>query len=108
MLDLEVLVLELLAEDGLATHAVAHCKVTALDHEIGDDAVEGASLVAEFFAGISNALIAEAEMEEILNCPRNNLTIKAHQNTTSLDAIDFNVEIYLMSHLRLAERNRKK
>ena len=38
---LEVLVGELLAVDGLAAGAVAAGEVTSLEHELGDDAVEG-------------------------------------------------------------------
>ena len=58
MLQLEVLVGELLAVDGLATGAVATGEVTALEHELGDDAVEGRALVAE-------ALLAGAEGAEV-------------------------------------------
>lgn len=36
----EVLVLELVAVDGLATGAVAGGEVASLTHEVGDDAVE--------------------------------------------------------------------
>jgi hypothetical protein len=45
--------------DGLAAAAVAFGEVAALDHEVGDDAVEGASLVAE-------ALLPRAERAEVL------------------------------------------
>lgn len=40
MLQLEVLIGELLAIDGLATSSVAPCEVAALDHEVLDDTVE--------------------------------------------------------------------
>lgn len=58
MLELEVLVSELLAVDGLAAGTVAAGKVTTLAHEVGDDAVEGAALVAE-------ALLAGAQSTEV-------------------------------------------
>jgi len=45
MLQLEVLVGELLAPDGLAASAVATGKVTTLKHEVGNDTVELAALV---------------------------------------------------------------
>lgn len=52
----EVLVGELLAVNGLAASAVVVCKVAALQHEVGDDAVEGGALVTEsFFAGTQRA-----------------------------------------------------
>ncbi len=40
MLQLEVLILKLVAIDGLATSAVVVGEVTTLAHELGDDAVE--------------------------------------------------------------------
>lgn len=45
----EVLVGELLAVDGLATSAVVVREVAALQHEVGDDTVEGGALVTEAF-----------------------------------------------------------
>lgn len=58
MLLLEVLISELLAVDGLATGAVAAGEVTALNHELGDDAVEGAALEVEGLARAASALLA--------------------------------------------------
>ena len=45
MLNFEVLVVEPVTVNGLATGAVALCEVTALDHEIRDDAVEAGAFV---------------------------------------------------------------
>ena len=59
MLQTEVLVLELVAVDGLAPGAVAGSEVSSLAHEVGDDAVEGGALVAE-------ALLSGAESTEVL------------------------------------------
>lgn len=56
----EVLVLELVAVDGLASGAVVVGEVTALAHEVGDDAVEARSLEAE-------ALLAGAQRTEVLD-----------------------------------------
>ncbi len=47
VLQLEVLILELVAIDGLATSAIVVGEVTSLAHELGDDAVESWALVAE-------------------------------------------------------------
>ena len=47
VLELEILVGELLAVDGLASGAVAVGEVAALDHEVLDDAVKLRALVAE-------------------------------------------------------------
>ena len=46
VLELEVLIWELLAVDGLAASSVAVGEVTTLDHELLDDAVEGRALVS--------------------------------------------------------------
>ena len=75
MLELKVLVLELLAVDGLATSAVATGEVTTLEHELGDDTVEGRALVSEtlvalaqlheVFGGLWDDVVVEVEV----NCP---------------------------------------
>lgn len=57
----EVFIIELLAIDGLAPCAVVVCEVTALAHELGDDAVEAASLEAK-------ALLMGAQATEVLWC----------------------------------------
>ena len=59
MLELEVLIRELCAVDGLAAGAVVVGEVASLAHEVGDDAVEGGALEAE-------ALLAGAERAEVL------------------------------------------
>ena len=59
MLQLEVLVLELVAVDGLASSAVSSGEVATLAHEVGDDTVEGGSLEAV-------SLLAGAQGAEVL------------------------------------------
>ena len=59
MLQGEVLVLELVAVDGLAAGAVTRGEVAALAHEVGDDPVEGGALEAE-------ALLPGAQRAEVL------------------------------------------
>jgi hypothetical protein len=56
VLEGEVLILELLAVDGLATRAVSPGEVTSLAHELRDDAVEAGSLEVEGLAAASGAL----------------------------------------------------
>jgi hypothetical protein len=80
----EVLVLELLAVDGLTTGAlrtvrlvsclqvagrmtyVATGEVTTLEHELGDDTVEGGALVVEGLARAAGTLLTSAESTEVL------------------------------------------
>jgi hypothetical protein len=59
VLQLEVLIGELVAVDGLATSAVALCEITTLDHEVLDDTVEGGALVTK-------ALLASSKSSEVL------------------------------------------
>lgn len=59
MLQLEVLVGELLAIDALAAGAVVVREVAALQHEVGDNAMERAAFVAE-------PLLHCAQREEIV------------------------------------------
>ena len=46
MLQFEVLILKFVTIDRLAPSAISLCEVTALDHELLDDAVERRPLVA--------------------------------------------------------------
>lgn len=78
VLDLEVLVGELLAVDGLATSAVATGEVTTLEHELGDDTVEGRALVAE-------ALSTGAQLLEVLGGLGNDVVVEGEVNHTLLD-----------------------
>ena len=59
VLQLEVLIGELVAVDGLAAGAVTLGEVTTLDHEVLDDTVEGGALVTK-------ALLAGSKSSEVL------------------------------------------
>jgi len=61
MLEVEVLVLELVAVDRLASGSVVVGEVSTLAHELGDHPVEGGS-------GIAVALLAGAQGTEVLSC----------------------------------------
>jgi hypothetical protein len=47
MLELEVLIRELLAVDGLAPGAVTVCEISALNHEVLDNTVKGRTFISE-------------------------------------------------------------
>jgi hypothetical protein len=71
VLQLEVLILELLAVDGLSTSALwtvrlVSGEVTTLEHEVLDDTVEGGALEVEGLAGLADTLLASAEGAEVL------------------------------------------
>ena len=73
VLQLEVLVLELGAVDGLAARARVSSEVAALDHEVGNDPVEGGAPVAlvpgpfgeglEVLDGLWDGLAEEADLD---------------------------------------------
>ena len=56
----KVLILKLVAIDGLATSAIVVCEVTTLAHELGDDTVERGALEAE-------TTLASAESAEVFS-----------------------------------------
>lgn len=76
VLQLEVLVGELLAVDGLAASAIVVGEVTTLEHELGDDTVESG-------AGVAEALLASAESTEVLSSARDVVTEELHDDTAS-------------------------
>lgn len=65
----EVFILEFVAVDGLSTGAVVVGEVSALAHEVGDNAVESRALV-------SIALLAGAQSAEVLACLWNDIGTK--------------------------------
>jgi hypothetical protein len=91
VLELEVLVGELFAVDGLATSAVALGKVATLDHEILDDTVEGGALVAK-------ALLASSKSSEVLG----GLMTRKH---TGRGGIDHMERIYLGNGLAVEAKD---
>lgn len=78
VLDLEVLIGELLAIDGLATSAVATGEVTTLEHELRDDTVEGRALVTE-------ARGTGAQLLEVLGGLGDDVVVEGEVNHTILD-----------------------
>ena len=85
VLQREVLILELVAVDGLASGSVAGSEVSALAHEVGNHAVEGGALVAV-------ALLPGAQGAEILAGPRNNIVPQLHDNLPKRNTISGDVE----------------
>jgi len=87
----EVLILKLVSIDTLAAGAVAARKVAALAHEVGDDAVEFAVLVAE-------SLFARAQRAKVLARLRRILE-QVHPDLTGMLTADRDVKEYLMNML---------
>jgi len=85
VLQLEVLVLELHAVDGLAARAVPGGEVAALAHEVGDDAVEAGPLEPV-------SLLAGAQRAEVLAGPRSDVEAQLHGDPAELLAAGLDVE----------------
>ena len=83
VLELKVLILKLHAIDGLAASAVAAGKVTALAHEVVDDAVEFGSLEVEGLSAPSRALLSCAKRPEVFRRLWNNISAEGHLNAAA-------------------------
>lgn len=70
MLEIEVLVVKLLAVDGFSACAIALCEVSALYHKLLDDTVEDGALVMQRLARLANALLSGAKGAEVLSSLR--------------------------------------
>merc|ERR1719480_366381 len=93
VLQLEVLILELVAIDGLASSSVSGGEVATLAHEVGDDAMEGGSLVAV-------ALLTRAQGAEVLRGLRDDVTSQLHDDFAHGSAISGDVKEDSGGHFR--------
>uniref|UniRef100_A0A8C5EZD5 Uncharacterized protein n=1 Tax=Gouania willdenowi TaxID=441366 RepID=A0A8C5EZD5_GOUWI len=73
VLQLEVLISKLLSIDGLTSGPIVVGEVAALAHEVRDDSMEGAPLVAKAF-------LSSAESSEVLRRLRHHVSTELHDN----------------------------
>jgi len=92
MLELEVLIGKLLPVNRLAAAAVAVGEVAALDHEVGDDAVETTPLVVKGLPTLASSLLASAERAEVLHGLGDGVAEKSHDNPTLFASLDLDIE----------------
>lgn len=92
MLDREAFVVELVAVDGFAAGAIALGKVTTLDHELLDDAVEEGALEMEGLAGATDALFTSAERAEVFGRLGDKIIVELHDDATDGPATEAHVE----------------
>jgi len=85
VLQLEVLVLELVAIDGLAPGAIPGSEVTTLAHEVRDHPVEAGSLESE-------SLLPSAQCTEVLACLRDNVRPQLHDDLADGGTVSSHVE----------------
>ena len=74
MLQGKVLILELVSINRLSTGSIVVGEISTLAHEVGDDPVEGGSLV-------SKSLLSSAQSTEVLGSLRDNISTEL-QNIT--------------------------
>jgi len=85
VLEFEVLVIELIAINGLATSTVALGKVTTLKHEVRDNAMESR-------ARIAIAFFASAELFEVIRGVGNDVLEKMEIDAAGRLAVDIHIE----------------
>ena len=92
VLDVEVFILELSSIDGLSSSSVSDGEVSSLGHEIGDDSVEGGSLVMEGFSGFSDSLLSSAEGSEVGSGQGDNVVVQGKNESGWLSSVDGDIE----------------
>lgn len=92
MLLLEVLIGKLLTVDRLATSAVAASEVATLQHELGDDTVEGGALVVQRLARAASALLTSAESAEVLSSARSHIGEELENNSALRSATNGDIK----------------
>lgn len=89
---------KLLAVDGLSTSAVVLGEVTPLKHEVGDDAVEGRTLV-------TISVLASGEFAEVLRGFGDDVVVKLEGDPPSRGIVDGDVELQHPRSISSRHRN---
>ena len=92
VLELEVLISELLAVDGLTTSSVTLGEVSSLEHEVGDHTVEDGSLEVEGLSGLSGSLLTSAESAEVLGSEGDDVSEELEDDAASSLSLDGDIE----------------
>ena len=92
VLDGEVLIVELVAVDGLATSAVASGEITTLGHELSDYSVEGGSFVVERLTRLAGTLLTSAEASEVLSSFGSLVSVELHGDSAGGLTTDGNIK----------------
>lgn len=87
VLQLEVLIGKLVAIDGLATGTVSSSEISSLQHELGDDAMEGTSLVGELLG-----VVTDTEGTEVFGGLGNDVGIELEDDAAEGGAVGGEVE----------------
>lgn len=79
--------------DGLASNAVVVGKVTPLDHEIGNDAVEPRTPVGQVLALVVEE-VPSAELLKVSHCSGYHTSVQAHDHPTDRFVVNRNIKVY--------------
>lgn len=70
-------------------------EVTTLQHEVGDDTVEGG-------AGIAEAVFAGGELTEVLRGLGNNVVVELEDDAASIRAVNVDIELQMQGSVSLS------
>mmetsp|Transcript_62401 Transcript_62401/g.71567 ORF Transcript_62401/g.71567 Transcript_62401/m.71567 type:complete len:201 (+) Transcript_62401:2354-2956(+) len=98
VLQAEVFIFEFVSINRFTSSSVSSGKVTTLDHEVGDDSVEGRSLEVQGLSSNSGSILTSGEGSEVLNSLGDILTEQSQNDSTSFFTVDFNIEKDLVGH----------
>lgn len=86
----EVLILKLVAVNGLSTGTVVSGKVASLQHKVGNDSVEGGS-------GVSKAVLASTEGSEVLGGLGDHILVQLEGDFSKRLAVGRDLEKHVVS-----------
>jgi len=96
--NIEVLICELLAINGFAASAVSAGEITTLQHEVWNYTVEFGSSITIVLTG--GGVLASAELTEILGSSGDDIIIELEDDTTSIRAVNFDIELCKMGSMQ--------
>jgi len=95
VLQFEVLISKLGTIDGFTTSTIATSEITTLKHELRDNTVERAALVAKRLARLASSLLTSAEATEVLSGLRDNIVVKLEDDAASRSTTDGDIKEYV-------------
>jgi hypothetical protein len=108
MLELEVFVGKLFAIDAFSARPIGVRKVTALQHELRNDAMENTSFEMQGFPHFSDPFLTGAQASKILDGFGDIFAKQSHHNPTGIFVTDRNIKINLRRDFSIARRFGKK
>ena len=79
----EVLILELHAINALSSSSITIGEITTLEHELGNDSVEDASLEMQGLSALASTLLSSAKSSEVFSSLWYRISVQLHDDTAS-------------------------